>query len=174
MSYTYKITHLFSENEKYELAEMDDLIPLTLKIQSLQESLSYFVTEAKLNNAIEDSNRKIEQLKNDFQSFLDLVLSELKDGQWKETFAGEIQNSLNELESRENRINQVLKEKMKQLAQKESTDEKIKRIFAEQEQSIRTIIQTAGMKLKSELDQKMANSEIINILKDESQTIKWE
>ena len=168
------VGHSIYDSEKSTVADMGDITGLQNQIKSLQEDLKNLVTNAKLEGAIKLLYGKIENNANDFQSFEDLIFSALKDGLWKETFAGEIQNLLNDLESREKRINQALKEKMEQLAQRESTDEKIKRIFTEQEQSIRTIIQTAGMKLKSELDQKMANSEIINILRDESQTIKWE
>ena len=102
------------------------------------------------------------------------LIEKLDNGTWKKSFAEDIKNALQGIEKRYSEINAELDQKMSQLAQVGAIEEKMLKIFIEQEERFRTVIRESGKQLKSELDKKMENSDITEILKNESQTITWE
>ena len=94
----------------------------------------------------------------------------LKDG----AFAGEIADSLQAIEKRYKEINAALDAKMVKLVEAGAIEERVVAIFLAQESKIREIIQQEGKKVKSDLDDKLRNADILDMIRKESQTITWE
>ena len=144
------------------------------QIASIRKDLENLVADAQLEGEIKLLNGKIEKNAKDFESMKQKLLAALLAGEWKKCFSEDIQKALADINQRYSEINAELDKKMSQLAQAGAIEEKMLKIFIEQEERFRTVIRESGKQLKSELDKKMESSDIIELLKVESQTITWE
>lgn len=160
--------------DKATVADMQDIAGLQTQIDSLRENLKLLVTDAKFESEIKLLDDKIAKNAKDFENMKQKLLAALLNGEWKQCFSEDIKKALSDINQRYSEINGELDKKMSQLAQAGAIEEKILQIFIEQEEKFRTVIRESGKQLKKELDKKMDASNLMEILKLESQTITWE
>ena len=176
MSFHYKEWKAFDSNIDVWLAEDKDLEAvnkdLLTRINAMESQISVLDTEVTSNSKISDE--KVTKLKEQIQTLKNEIVSALQDGEWKKTFTGEIADSLQAIEKRYKEINAALDAKMVKLVEAGAIEEKVVAIFLAQESKIREIIQQEGKKVKSDLDDKLRNADILDMIRKESQTITWE
>ncbi len=166
--------HSIYESEKSIVADMQDIAGLQAQIDSLRENLKLLVTDAKFESEIKLLDDEIAKNAKDFENLKQKLLAALLNGEWKQCFSEDIKKALSDINKRYSEINAELDKKMSQLAQAGMIEEKILQIFIEQEEKFRTVIHESGKQLKKELDKKMDASNLMEMLKVESQTITWE
>ena len=166
-------SHAFGDDYDYA-ASPEDIEDLEDLIKSVKSSLSSLASKTSLDNKISSIEKKVKTATDSFASLKKELIEKLDNGTWKKSFAEDIKNALQGIEKRYSEINAELDQKMSQLAQVGAIEEKMLKIFIEQEERFRTVIRESGKQLKSELDKKMESSDITEILKNESQTITWE
>lgn len=166
--------HRIYEREISEVADMDDIRDLEEKIFALREAISGCATANALKSQVAGIKREFEKIDKRISVFAERMASTLNEGQWKKTFSRDIENALGNIERRYSEINAELDKKMSQVALLENTKERIRQIFIEQEEKIKTVIRESGTKLKKEIDENLKKHDILEILKKESQIIKWE
>ena len=166
-------SHAFGDDYDYA-ASPDDIEKLEDLIKSVKSSLSSLASKTSLDNKISSVEKKVKTAAESFAALKKEIIEKLDNGTWKKSFSEDIRNALQNIEKRYSEINAELDQKMSQLAQAGAIEEKMLKIFIEQEERFRTVIRESGKQLKSELDKKMESSDIIELLKVESQTITWE
>lgn len=163
-----------ADYDKATVADMQDIAGLQTQIDFLREKLKLLVTGAKFESEIKLLDDKMAKNAKDFENMKQKLLAALLNGEWKQCFSEDIKKALSDINKRYFEINAELDKEMSQLAQAGAIEEKILQIFIEQEEKFRTVIHESGKQLKKELDKKMEDHGIIDILKIESQTITWE
>ena len=172
---TFKLwNHDIYESEKSIVANMQDIAGLQTQIDSLRENLKLLVTGAKFESEIKLLDDKIAKNAKDFENMKQKLLAALLNGEWKQCFSEDIKKALSDINKRYSEINGELDKRMSQLAQAGAIEKKILQIFIEQEGKFKTVIRESGKQLKEELDKKMDASNLMEMLKIESQTITWE
>lgn len=166
-------SHLTGDDYDYA-ASPEDIEELKELIKSVKSSLSSLASKTSLDNKISSIENKVKAATDSFATLKKELIEKLDNGTWKKSFTEDIKNSLLSIEKRYSEINTELDQKMSQVAQAGAIEEKILKIFVEQEEKFRTVIRESGNQLKSELDKKRESSDIIELLKVESQTITWE
>ena len=166
-------SHAFGDDYDYA-ASPEDIEELEDLIKSVKSSLSSLASKTSLDNKISSVEKKVKTTAESFAALKKELIEKLDNGTWKKSFSEDIRNALQNIEKRYSEINAELDQKMSQLAQAGAIEEKMLKIFIEQEERFRTVIRESGKQLKSELDKKMESSDIIELLKVESQTITWE
>lgn len=166
-------SHLTGDDYDYaaspkDIEELEDLI------KSVKSSLSSLASKTALDNKVSSVEKKIKTAADSFAALKKELIEKLDNGTWKKSFAEDIKNALQGIEKRYSEINAELDQKMSQLAQTGAIEEKMLKIFIEQEERFRTVIRESGKQLKEELDKKMDASNLMEMLKIESQTITWE
>ncbi len=166
-------SHAFGDDYDYA-ASPEDIEKLEDLIKSVKSSLSSLASKTSLDNKISSIEKKVKTATDSFASLKKELIEKLDNGAWKKSFAEDIKNALQGIEKRYSEINAELDQKMSQLAQAGAIEEKMLKIFIEQEEKFRTVIRESGKQLKEELDKKMDASNLMEMLKIESQTITWE
>ena len=165
---------LLTRGDYDEAASPEDIEDLEDKIAALRKSISGCATESALKSRVDGIKREFEKIDKRISAFAEQMASTLTEGQWKKTFAGEIADSLQAIEKRYKEINAALDAKMVKLVEAGAIEERVVAIFLAQESKIREIIQQEGKKVKSDLDDKLRNADILDMIRKESQTITWE
>lgn len=153
---------------------LDDFNNLQNQITSIKNSLSSLVTETEFKEIIDAVTTSFTELTEFIDEQNENLFNTLNDGDWKRAFSQEMQNTLRKIEERCSQINGELDKKMAQAARCGQIEDKVKKILLEHEEKVKMVIRSAGQQLKAELDEKIKNSEIVEILKQESQTVTWE
>ena len=161
-------------DEKFKVPSWDEFTGVENQIASIRKDLENLVTDAKLEGKINLLNSKIDKNAQDFENLKQKLLAALLNGEWKQCFSEDIKKALSDINKRYSEINGELDKRMSQLAQAGAIEKKILQIFIEQEEKFRTVIHESGKQLKKELDKKMDASNLMEMLKLESQTITWE
>lgn len=167
-------SHALSRDDYDYAASPEDIEELEDLIKSVKSSLSSLASKTSLDNKISGVEKKVKTATDSFAALKKELIEKLDNGTWKKSFSEDIRNALQNIEKRYSEINAELDQKMSQLAQAGAIEEKMLKIFIEQEERFRTVIRESGKQLKSELDKKMESSDMLEILKVESQTITWE
>lgn len=166
-------SHVYGDDYAYA-ASQTDIEELTDLIDSVNSNMSSLASKTSLDNKISSVEKKIKAASDSFAALKKELMEKLDNGTWKKSFSEDIKNALQNVEKRYSEINAELDQKMSQLAQAGAIEGKMMKILIEQEEKFRTVIRESGKQLKSELDKKIDSSDIMEVLKIESQTITWE
>lgn len=157
-----------------EVPSMDDFENLEERLDSLKKSLSSRVTEQVFKGEISSLKEKIKATKDSISSLRSSIVDMLENGEWKTVFSGEIEAALRQLEQRFDELNSAVDEKMLALPRLDGMEEKINVTFAQQREKIREVIIEEGNNVGRKLQQLQNSGNLMEILKTEAETVKWQ
>lgn len=148
---------------------MEDFEKIHEKISRIEISLPSKVTENRLDSEVTSLNKKIKAAKDSVVDLRNSIVNMLENGEWKKTFAGEIQDALQQLETRYDELNTAIDKKMQMLPSLDLIEEKIDAIFNQQKEKIKEIIIAEGENARRKLQ--IEQSEQLTILADKTKKI---
>jgi len=166
-------SHMTGDDYGYA-ASPEDIVVLQAQINVMKQKIADRITEDTLNNKVSIVDDKITNLRESLKTLKNDIISILEKGMWKQTFSGEIEKALTNLESRFSEMNSLLDEKMMELPRLDAIESNINAVFLAQGDKIKSIIINEGKSVCEQIHQQARQSDLLSALNKEAQSITWE
>lgn len=157
-----------------EVPSVKDFENLDQKISSIKQSLSLRVTETIFESEVASLKKKLDTTKDSIVDLRKSIINILENGEWKKTFRVEIQDALQQLETRYDELNTAIDKKMQTLPRLDLLEDKINTIFIQQNEKIKEIIIVEGENARKKIQLQLEQCDWLTILADRTKKISWE